>query len=125
MDPSTPSPNLYVCQRCGAEGKSGSHCSPEWSGCDRSAGSGPDDTVLKLVTDTPKSPEKEIMDGVEFEGEPGQDPDATDRGNARRFVGEHGDDLIYIYPWNEWYVWDKARWKSCLLYTSPSPRDRS
>lgn len=34
----------------------------------------------------------------------------TDMGNARRLVRLHGEDLRYVPPWDQWLVWDDARW---------------
>jgi putative DNA primase/helicase len=32
-------------------------------------------------------------------------------GNARRFVGLHGDTLRYCEAWGKWLVWDGSRWR--------------
>ena len=29
---------------------------------------------------------------------------------ARRFVAAHGDDLLHVWEWARWFVWDGARW---------------
>jgi putative DNA primase/helicase len=34
----------------------------------------------------------------------------TDRGNARRVVERHGQDLHYVFPWKAWLVYDGRRW---------------
>jgi len=34
----------------------------------------------------------------------------TDLGNAERFVADHGDDVLYCYPWRKWLVRGGARW---------------
>lgn len=36
----------------------------------------------------------------------------TDHGNARRLMQLSGEDVLYIAPWDQWYVWDGVRWKS-------------
>jgi hypothetical protein len=36
---------------------------------------------------------------------------ATDVGNARRFAGEHGNDVRYCYARRSWYVWDATHWR--------------
>jgi putative DNA primase/helicase len=35
----------------------------------------------------------------------------TDLGNAERLVAQHGDDLLYCYPWRYWLVWNGSRWQ--------------
>ncbi len=35
----------------------------------------------------------------------------TDMGNAERFVGRHGRDVRYCYPWAKWLIWTGARWE--------------
>jgi P4 family phage/plasmid primase-like protien len=35
----------------------------------------------------------------------------TDLGNAERFVGDHGEDVRYCYPWRRWLVQTGARWE--------------
>lgn len=39
---------------------------------------------------------------------------ATDLGNARRFLIAHGPDLRYCHPLQRWFVWDDRRWKEDL-----------
>jgi putative DNA primase/helicase len=34
----------------------------------------------------------------------------TDLGNAERFVADHGEDVLYCYPWRKWLVRGGARW---------------
>jgi putative DNA primase/helicase len=34
----------------------------------------------------------------------------TDLGNAERFVADHGEDMLYCYPWRKWLVRGGARW---------------
>lgn len=35
----------------------------------------------------------------------------TEQGNARRLVQLGGENLLYIEPWDRWYVWDGVRWE--------------
>ena len=34
----------------------------------------------------------------------------TDLGNSERFVGQHGENVRYCYPWGKWLVWTGVRW---------------
>ncbi|HEY3787830.1 MAG TPA: phage/plasmid primase, P4 family, partial [Urbifossiella sp.] len=34
----------------------------------------------------------------------------TDLANARRFVNDHGNDVLFVADWNRWCVWDGMRW---------------
>ena len=36
----------------------------------------------------------------------------TDLGNAERFVDQHGNDVLYCYPWRRWLVWSRSRWEA-------------
>ena len=36
---------------------------------------------------------------------------ATDLGNAERFVAQHGEKVRYCYPWRKWLAWTGARWE--------------
>jgi putative DNA primase/helicase len=38
-------------------------------------------------------------------------PNLTDRGNAIRFVRDHGGDVLHSWPWRKWLIWDGRRWK--------------
>lgn len=42
--------------------------------------------------------------------QPPQGYNLTDLGNAERFVAEHGEDMLYCYPWRKWLVRGGARW---------------
>jgi putative DNA primase/helicase len=35
---------------------------------------------------------------------------ATDYGNAERFVALHGHNVRYCHPWKKWLIWDGKRW---------------
>jgi putative DNA primase/helicase len=34
----------------------------------------------------------------------------TDMGNAQRLVRDHGGDLRFCHPWQQWLIWDGRRW---------------
>jgi putative DNA primase/helicase len=34
----------------------------------------------------------------------------TDSGNAERFAAQHGDTVLYCYPWKTWLAYDGKRW---------------
>jgi len=35
----------------------------------------------------------------------------TDTGNAARFGRQHGDDVLYCFPWDKWLAWDGRCWR--------------
>lgn len=35
----------------------------------------------------------------------------TDHGNAIRFKNQHGTDVRYCFPWDEWLIWDGKIWE--------------
>lgn len=43
---------------------------------------------------------------------PADDVHLTDRGNAIRLVRQHGADLRYCHPWEEWLCWDGSYWRA-------------
>jgi putative DNA primase/helicase len=34
----------------------------------------------------------------------------TDLGNAKRFVGRHGENIRFVYEWRKWIIWNGHRW---------------
>jgi putative DNA primase/helicase len=48
---------------------------------------------------------------VGLESKVGARVNLTDLGNAMRLVERHGDDLLYVYDWDRWLVFDGRRWK--------------
>jgi putative DNA primase/helicase len=41
---------------------------------------------------------------------PAQDYEATDLGNARRLVAEHGQDIHFVPEWGKWVTWTGTYW---------------
>ncbi|MDP9458372.1 MAG: hypothetical protein M3Q60_21920, partial [Actinomycetota bacterium] len=63
-----------------------------------------------------RHPALEIVDDIRTkngrrDSEPAPTFNLTDQGNAERLVHRHGEDLLHVWKWGRWMVWDGTRWR--------------
>jgi putative DNA primase/helicase len=98
--------NTHLTSLAGAMRRRGSHVTAisvalhaaNAAGCDPSL---PGSEVDAIVASVARYPSAEV-DALEPH---------TDRGNARRLVAQHGEDLRYVPQWRAWLVWDGVCWR--------------
>ncbi len=70
-----------------------------------------DHTPNELAAMSPDEREQALQDQTGTKPRAYDVTDRNDIGNARHFVSEYGDRLLYCFAWKKWLVWDGTRWK--------------